>query len=87
MINAAIDENNLRYFFSTSIPLGSTQEMLDFNFKLTVDAFTEDKKMIEGQQLVILNNPNDRLAATTHDKAALYFRKLVKQASNISKTD
>lgn len=73
MINAAIDENNLRYFFSTSIPLGSTQEMLDFNFKLTVDAFTEDKKMIEGQQLVILNNPNDRLAATTHDKALFIF--------------
>lgn len=37
--------------------------------------------MLEAQQKVILENPGDKLQATSHDKAGMHFRKLVREAA------
>jgi hypothetical protein len=76
-----IDDTNLTYFYSLSIPKEEPEATLDLTFGVTAAAFLEDKVMLEAQQKIILANPDDQLAATIHDKAGAYFRKLVRKAA------
>lgn len=76
-----IDDTNLQYFYSLSIPKEEPETRLDLTFGVTAAAFLEDKVMLEAQQKIILANPEDRLSATIHDKAGAHFRKLIKKAA------
>jgi len=75
------DEKTMRYFYCLGIPHNEPTYGLHGNFDIMNVAFSEDKRMIEAQQKVIEENPTARLATTSHDKAIVYFRKLIQKAS------
>jgi vanillate O-demethylase monooxygenase subunit len=75
------DERSFRYFFSVCTPHNEPNAVLEDNWAITLAAFMEDKQMIEAQQEVIDKNPDVPLAATVHDQASVYFRRLIEQAA------
>lgn len=78
-----IDEHRTKYYYSVCHPVTEPDyhESLKFRFKMAQLGFSEDKVMIEAQQRVVNENPDDLMLGIKHDKAPNHFRKLVKKAS------
>lgn len=78
-----LDETKTRYSYAQCVPHTEQDQVLELNFQLAEAAFFEDKTMLEAQQQVMLENAGDPLQTTSHDKAGVQFRKLVREAANI----
>jgi vanillate O-demethylase monooxygenase subunit len=74
-----ITETTSKFYFSIVSPKWVPDEVLDADFEFGKLGFKEDKTMIEQQQKMILENPDEPLRATVHDKAGLYIRKLIRK--------
>jgi len=73
-----ITETTSKFYFSIVCPKWVSEDILDAEFEFGLRGFAEDKAIIEAQQRMIINNPNEPLRATIHDKAGLHIRKLIR---------
>lgn len=69
----------LRYFFTSSVPIEAPDFVADVVYNTTESAFKEDKRTMEAQQRMIDIDPNVPLSATQHDRGAVRFRRLIEQ--------
>lgn len=81
----AIDEQRTKYYYSVTHPTDEPDHLasLEFRFKMAEMGFGEDKVMIEAQQRVVDQNPDDLMRGIKHDRAPNHFRTLVKNASKL----
>lgn len=66
-----------RYFFSNGPGMPVPQEISDFLWQVSLDAFAEDRVMIEGQQRIIDLMPDSRIMPAVGDKGTILFNRLV----------
>lgn len=66
-----------RYFFSNGPGMPATQEFSDFLWQVALDAFAEDRVMIEGQQRIINAQPDSKIMPALGDKGTILFNRLV----------
>lgn len=66
-----------RYFFSNGPGMPATQEFSDFLWQVALNAFAEDRVMIEGQQRIIDLVPDSRIMPAAGDKGTILFSRLV----------
>jgi vanillate O-demethylase monooxygenase subunit len=71
-------ETTSQFHFSIMVPHSVPDEFLDAEFEFAKSGFAEDKMMCEAQQRAITAHPNERLRMTSHDKAGVHFRKLIR---------
>lgn len=66
-----------RYFFSQGPGIPATQEFSDFLWQVALNAFAEDRTMIEGQQRIIALEPDRKIMPAVGDKGTILFTRLV----------
>ena len=78
-----VDNGKTRYFFTIGprADFGS-QEMLDVLAQVQIDAFEEDKIMIEAQQKILEKSEGIPVIPTAHDRAVVMFEQMVTQMNS-----
>lgn len=66
-----------RYFFSNGPGMPATQEFSDFMWQVALNAFAEDRVMIEGQQRNIELAPDSKIMPAAGDKGTILYNRLV----------
>lgn len=74
-----IGKGKARYFFSQGPGMPVTQEVSDFLWQVALDAFAEDRAMIEGQQRIIDLEPGRRIMPAVGDKGTVLYNRLVER--------
>ncbi|GGF64108.1 aromatic ring-hydroxylating dioxygenase subunit alpha [Alteromonas lipolytica] len=73
-----ISENETRYFYATGFDSRMPEKLLEGIFKIVMDAFAEDKTIIEAQQKIIESTPDDMdRSFIPHDRALTRFRRMM----------
>jgi vanillate O-demethylase monooxygenase subunit len=72
-----LNEKNSRYFFSNGSHQPADAEQVGELWNLTLQAFAEDKVMIEGQQRIIDLDPARRIMPAISDKGTVLYNRLV----------
>lgn len=76
-----VTERTSRYYFmlGTHRERSSTLHLTDKIVEIIYQAFNEDKRMIEAQQLVIDQDPQRQVMPTVHDRGVLLYNRLKAQ--------
>lgn len=72
-----MSKGKTRYFFSNGPGAPAPQEISDFLWQVTLDAFAEDRVMIEGQQRIMDMRPDSKIMPAAGDKGTVLFNRLV----------
>lgn len=73
-----VSETETRYFFASGIEAKFPARLIDGFFDVVMEAFGEDRRMIEAQQRVWEKTPPDhKMAFILHDKGPSMFRKIL----------
>lgn len=78
-----IDETTSHFFYSIVVASWLPEEIVEADFEFAKTGFVEDKVMIEAQQKVILENPEEPLRMTMHDRAGAHVRKLIRETQKV----
>lgn len=65
------------YHFSQGLLARRTQDMVDFVWQVTLNAFEEDWRMIEGQQKALDLQPDSPILPAVGDKGTLLYNRLI----------
>lgn len=75
-----VNESQSRYYFTTGLHLtlssGHDQSLVDHNCAVTLQAFREDKRVIEAQQKIVARDPDRAFMPTAHDKGVTMYNRL-----------
>lgn len=81
-----VSEGKARYFFSAGVPRGTDEEArLEQLFKVTLQAFAEDKMMIEAQQKVIAQVPGRNFHPIGADRATTLYQRVARKLEKIER--
>lgn len=73
-----LSDTETRYFFATGFDAKMPAKLLDGIFTTVMDAFTEDRLMIEAQQRIWeVTPPGEPMAFIAHDKGPSMFRRIM----------
>lgn len=72
-----LDEHRTRYFYSSATRLQDDHDGVELFHGISVQAFAEDKRMIEAQQRRIDAQPKLPFVSTLHDAGLTRFRRLM----------
>jgi phenylpropionate dioxygenase-like ring-hydroxylating dioxygenase large terminal subunit len=80
-----IGKGKARYFFSQGPGTPIPQEFSDFLWQVALNAFAEDRAMIEGQQRIIDLDPDRRIMPAVGDKGTVLYTRLVERMIRVER--
>lgn len=81
-----IGKGRARYFFSQGPGKPVPQEFSDFLWQVALNAFAEDRAMIEGQQRIIDLTPDRKIMPAVGDKGTVLYNRVVERMVRTERT-